>query len=92
MDNSEAYISYLDDNDKVVSGFVVILSMEGCLVTFQTQGGNRITINQNRVKSLIEEYIAIIHNKADNDPYFMERVGYNTIKHLNELDDISKEA
>ena len=52
----------------------------------------QLGINQNRVKSLIEEYIAIIHNKADNDPYFMERVGYNTIKHLNELDDISKEA
>jgi hypothetical protein len=45
-----------------------------------------------RAKQYKQEYLNILQNRAENDPYFLERVQYNTIKHLAELDSISKEA
>jgi hypothetical protein len=40
----------------------------------------------------IEEYKKILNRKADEDPYFLERVQFNTIKALKEFDELSKEA
>lgn len=49
-------------------------------------------INVAEVKSNIDEYKKIISKQADDDPYFLERVQYNTIKALTEFDELSKEA
>ena len=51
-----------------------------------------LTINSNDVKMYIEEYKKILNRKADEDPYFLERVQFNTIKALKEFDELSKEA
>lgn len=44
------------------------------------------------VKSYIDEYKNVIARQADNDPYFLERIQFNTIKALNEFDELTKEA
>ena len=44
------------------------------------------------VKEYIEEYKKIIAKQVDDDPYFLERVQFNTIKALQEFDQLSKEA
>lgn len=44
------------------------------------------------VKKNIEEYKNVIRQQAEDDPYFLERVQYNTIKALTEFDELSKEA
>ena len=49
-------------------------------------------INITEVKYNIEEYKKIINQQAEADPYFLERVQYNTIKALTEFDELSKEA
>jgi len=49
-------------------------------------------LTQYKVKQYIQEYLDVIQKTAEDDPYFLERVQYNTLKHLAELDDISKEA
>lgn len=50
------------------------------------------TLGLNQVKEYIEEYKKILSKQADNDPYFLERVQFNTIKALQEFDQLSKEA
>lgn len=49
-------------------------------------------INVSEVKNNIDEYKKIISKQAEDDPYFLERVQYNTIKALTEFDELSKEA
>lgn len=44
------------------------------------------------VRDYIEEYRLILNQKAEEDPYFLERVQFNTIKALQEFDSLSKEA
>lgn len=51
-----------------------------------------LAISSNDVKMYIEEYKKILNRKADEDPYFLERVQFNTIKALKEFDELSKEA
>ena len=51
-----------------------------------------LSLSSNDVKSYIEEYKKILNRKADDDPYFLERVQFNTIKALKEFDELSKEA
>ena len=51
-----------------------------------------MSIDSKQVKSYINEYKSIITKQAEDDPYFLERIQYNTIKALNEFDEISKEA
>jgi len=51
-----------------------------------------MSIPVNSVKDNIQEYKKIIEDKANEDPYFLERVQYNTIKALTEFDELSKEA
>lgn len=45
-----------------------------------------------KAKQYVQEYFRIIKNEAEEDPYFLERVQQNTLRFLNELDEISKEA
>lgn len=51
-----------------------------------------LSINTNKAKEYIEQYKLIIQRQADDDPYFLEKIQFNTIKALQEFDQISKEA
>lgn len=51
-----------------------------------------MSLNVNQVKKHIDEYKKIISRQADDDPYFLERIQFNTIKALNEFDELTKEA
>jgi predicted transcriptional regulator len=51
-----------------------------------------LSISVDKAKSYIKEYKNIIQRKADEDPYFLEKIQFNTIKALQEFDQISKEA
>lgn len=51
-----------------------------------------MTLKTNEVKEYIDEYKKILNKQADEDPYFLERVQFNTIKALQEFDQLSKEA
>ena len=51
-----------------------------------------LSVNVNKVKEYIGEYKKLIQHQADQDPYFLEKLQYNTIKALDEFDQISKEA
>lgn len=43
-------------------------------------------------KDYVENYKVILQKQADDDPYFLEKIQFNTIKALQEFDQISKEA
>lgn len=51
-----------------------------------------MSMNSNEIKVYIDEYKKILNRKADDDPYFLERIQFNTIKALKEFDELSKEA
>lgn len=51
-----------------------------------------MTLKTSDVKLYIEEYKKILNKQADEDPYFLERVQFNTVKALQEFDQLSKEA
>jgi hypothetical protein len=51
-----------------------------------------MTMKTNDVKLYIEEYKKILSKQVEEDPYFLERVQFNTIKALQEFDQLSKEA
>lgn len=51
-----------------------------------------LSINTNKAKEYIEQYKIILQRQADDDPYFLEKIQFNTIKALQEFDQISKEA
>lgn len=51
-----------------------------------------LSLPVDRVKDYISQYKAILQNRADDDPYFLEKIQFNTIKALQEFDQISKEA
>jgi hypothetical protein len=46
----------------------------------------------NEVKDYIDEYKRILNKTVEDDPYFLERVQFNTVKALQEFDQLSKEA
>ena len=51
-----------------------------------------LSISIPEVKENIQEYKKIIQKQVDEDPYFLEKVQFNTIKALSEFDELSKEA
>jgi len=51
-----------------------------------------LSISTTQAKEYISEYKKIINRQADEDPYFLERIQFNTIKALQEFDQLSKEA
>ena len=51
-----------------------------------------MSLKPNDVKDYIEEYKKILSKQVEEDPYFLERVQFNTIKALQEFDQLSKEA
>jgi len=54
--------------------------------------GALMSLKPNEVKEYVEEYKTILNKTVDEDPYFLERVQFNTIKALQEFDQLSKEA
>lgn len=51
-----------------------------------------MSISISETKEYIEEYQKILNRQAEDDPYFLERIQFNTIKALKEFDELSKEA
>ena len=51
-----------------------------------------MSIPVNEIKGYIEEYKLILNQTIEEDPFFLEKVQFNTIKALNEFDELSKEA
>lgn len=51
-----------------------------------------MTLDPNDVKEYIVEYKKILNRQVEQDPYFLERVQFNTVKALQEFDELSKEA
>lgn len=51
-----------------------------------------LSINIDTAKEYIAEYKKLLQHQAESDPYFLEKLQYNTIKALDEFDQISKEA
>lgn len=51
-----------------------------------------MTLTASEVKEYIEEYKLLLNKSAEEDPYFLERVQFNTLKALQEFDELSKEA
>ncbi|MAG72850.1 hypothetical protein CL620_00920 [archaeon] len=49
-------------------------------------------VDKSEVREMIDEYRLILNRQAESDPYFLERVQLNTIKALNEFDEIGKES
>jgi len=54
--------------------------------------GTLMTLTPNEVKEYIEEYKLFLNKSAEEDPYFLERIQFNTLKALQEFDELSKEA
>lgn len=44
-----------------------------------------------KAKQYVQEYRALVQQEIDQDPYFLEKVQFNTLKTLKEYDEISKE-
>ncbi len=51
-----------------------------------------LSININEAKNYVGQYKILLEQQADNDPYFLEKLQFNTLKALDEFDQISKEA
>lgn len=51
-----------------------------------------LSININKAKEYVGQYKILLEDQADNDPYFLEKLQFNTLKALDEFDQISKEA
>ena len=51
-----------------------------------------MSIPVNEIKEYIEEYKLILNQTSEEDPFFLEKVQFNTIKALTEFDELSKEA
>lgn len=51
-----------------------------------------LSVSVNKAKEYVSQYKVIIQKRADEDPYFLEKIQFNTIKALQEFDQISKEA
>ena len=50
------------------------------------------SISPQTVRDYISQYKNFLEDTAEGDPYFLEKVQYNTVKALAEFDEISKEA
>lgn len=51
-----------------------------------------LNITAKTAKSYVDEYIAILKKIGEDNPYFLEEIQFNTIKSLEEMNEISKEA
>lgn len=54
--------------------------------------GSLLSVSSGKAKEYVQQYKNFLQKKADEDPYFLEKIQFNTIKALQEFDQISKEA
>ena len=54
--------------------------------------GSLMSLPINEVKEYIQEYKLILNDMIEEDPFFLEKVQFNTVKALTEFDELSKEA
>lgn len=54
--------------------------------------GSLLSVSSGKAKEYVQQYRNFLQKKADEDPYFLEKIQFNTIKALQEFDQISKEA
>jgi len=54
--------------------------------------GSLLSVSSTKAKEYVQQYKNFLQKKADEDPYFLEKIQFNTIKALQEFDQISKEA
>jgi hypothetical protein len=51
-----------------------------------------MNITANKARRYINDYKQLLNRRSEEDPYFLEKVQYNTLKALEEFDEVSKEA
>jgi hypothetical protein len=51
-----------------------------------------MSITANKARRHISDYKQLLNRRSEEDPYFLEKVQYNTLKALEEFDEVSKEA
>tara|TARA_B100000586_G_C20011809_1_gene385012 strand:+ start:81 stop:680 length:600 start_codon:yes stop_codon:yes gene_type:complete len=51
-----------------------------------------MNITAKRARKYINDYKQVLSRRTQEDPYFLEKVQYNTLKALDEFDEVSKEA
>ena len=51
-----------------------------------------MSITPKRARKYINDYKEVLNRRTVEDPYFLEKVQYNTLKALDEFDEVSKEA
>lgn len=51
-----------------------------------------VNVSVDKAKNMVSEYRKILNRQAESDPYFLEKIQFNTIKALQEFDQLSKEA
>ena len=51
-----------------------------------------MNITAKRARKHINDYKQVLSRRTEEDPYFLEKVQYNTLKALDEFDEVSKEA
>ena len=54
--------------------------------------GSLMSLPINEVKEYIQEYKLILSDMIEEDPFFLEKVQFNTVQALTEFDELSKEA
>jgi len=51
-----------------------------------------MSITPKKARKYISDYKEVLNRRTQEDPYFLEKVQYNTLKALDEFDEVSKEA
>jgi|TARA_R110000824_G_C15196996_1_gene675328 hypothetical protein len=51
-----------------------------------------MSITPKRARKHVTDYKEVLNRRTQEDPYFLEKVQYNTLKALDEFDEVSKEA
>jgi hypothetical protein len=54
--------------------------------------GEVLQIDTRTAKSYVQEYLDIVKQVGEDNPYFLEEIQFNTLKALDEMNEISKEA
>ena len=51
-----------------------------------------MNITAKKARKYVNDYKQVLQRRSEEDPYFLEKVQYNTLKALDEFDEVSKEA
>ena len=51
-----------------------------------------MNITAKKARKYVNDYKQVLQRRSEEDPYFLEKVQYNTLKALDDFDEVSKEA